>query len=104
MTNPPPIDHRPRFAVGDRVRIDDRDPTVHNRVPAYARGHVGTIVLVADAFGEPEQLAYGRRDAPRRTLYRVRVNSRDLWPDEPPLEGGDALEIEIFEHWLESAS
>lgn len=104
MTNPPPIrpDAAPRFDVGERVRIDDRDSSLHNRVPAYVRGHVGTVVLVARAYGEPERLAYGDRAAPRRPLYRVRLPARDLWPDDD-VPCDDTLDVEIFEHWLERA-
>ncbi|MCH9020756.1 MAG: nitrile hydratase subunit beta [Proteobacteria bacterium] len=91
-----------RFAPGDRVRIAGRDPTVHNRVPRYARGHVGVIERVCGAFGQPELLAYGGDGEPYQTLYRVRLEQTDLWPDyaESPQ---DTLEIEIFEHWLDPA-
>ncbi len=91
-----------RFKPGDRVRIDDRDPPVHNSVPSYVRGHEGVIERVCGAFGQPELLAYGGDGEPFRTLYRVHLKQTDLWPDyaENP---ADTLEIEIFEHWLEPA-
>jgi len=91
-----------RFAPGDRVRIDARDPAVHNRTPHYVRGQVGDIERVCDAYGEPERLAYGDVGAPRRVLYRVRLCQRDLWPEYAGAPD-DVLEIEIFEHWLEPA-
>ena len=92
----------PRFRPGDRVRIDDRDPPVHNRVPRYARGHAGVVERVCGAFGQPELLAYGGDGAPFQHLYRVRLSQPALWPDyaENP---ADTLEIEIFEHWLAPA-
>lgn len=91
-----------RFATGDRVRIDDRAPSVHNRVPRYVRGRTGRIERVCGAFGQPELLAYGSDGRPYQTLYRVHLAQTDLWPDyaESP---DDTLEIEIFEHWLEPA-
>ncbi len=91
-----------RFAPGDRVRIDDRDPRAHNRVPRYVRGRVGVIERVCGAFGQPELLAYGGDGAPLQTLYRVHLKQTDMWPryTESP---HDSLEIEIFEHWLEPA-
>ena len=52
-----------RFQPGDRVRIEDRDPPVHNRVPRYVRGRIGVIERVCGAFGQPELLAYGGADA-----------------------------------------
>ena len=88
-----------RFKVGDRVRIDDRDPPVHHRVPRYVRGHVGVVERLCGAFGQPELLAYGGDGEPAQMLYRVHLKQTDLWPDyaENPT---DTLEIEIFEHWL----
>lgn len=92
----------PRFRVGDRVRIDDRDPPIHNRVPRYVRGREGVIERICGAFGQPEFLAYGGDGEPFQPLYRVHLRQTDLWPDyrESPR---DSLEIEIFEHWLEPA-
>ena len=91
-----------RFQPGDRVRIEDRDPPVHNRVPRYVRGRTGVIERVCGAFGQPELLAYGGDGAPFQMLYRVHLAQTDLWSDyaESP---DDTLEIEIFEHWLEPA-
>ena len=91
-----------RFAPGDRVRIAERDPPAHNRVPRYARGRAGVIERVCGEFGQPELLAYGGGGEPFQTLYRVHLKQADVWPDyaESPR---DTLEIEIFEHWLEPA-
>ena len=36
----------PAFQVGERVRIADRTPPVHHRVPAYVKGHEGVIERV----------------------------------------------------------
>jgi len=37
-----------------------------------------------------------------RSLYKVRFDQRDLWPD---YNGGerDTVELDIYEHWLEKA-
>ncbi len=92
----------PRFDVGDRVRIADRDEDRHNRTPCYVRGKAGVVERVCGAFGEPELLAYGRYGEPSRTLYRVHLAQADIWLDYAEA-AGDTLEIEIFEHWLEPA-
>ncbi len=92
----------PRFKVGDRVRIADRDEDNHNRTPLYVRGKTGVIERVCGAFGQPELLAYGRDGEPFQTLYRVHLAQTDIWPDDAET-AGDTLEIEIFEHWLEPA-
>lgn len=89
---------QPRFAVGTQVRIDDRTEDRHHRVPAYAKGQIGTIAKVCGEHEEPERIAYGETGYPSR-LYRVRLQQTQLWPayDGP---ASDTLDIEIFEHWL----
>ncbi len=91
-----------RFQDGERVRILDRVETRHHRVPAYVKGHMGRIERVCSAYGQPELLATGGSGEPFQTLYRVRLMQTDLWPEYGG-RPGDTLEIEIFEHWLESA-
>jgi len=93
------MDPEPVFRPGDRVRVRKAAPPGHIRTPYYVRGHAGTIERVCGAFGNPEELAYGRSGEPRQPLYRVRFLQRDLWPD---YRGGteDTVEVEIFQHWL----
>jgi nitrile hydratase len=88
-----------RFAPGDGVRVQRRFPPGHVRTPWYCRGKSGKVERICGSFPNPEQLAYGNRDAEREVLYRVSFPSRVLWPD---YEGsaGDRVEIEIYEHWL----
>jgi nitrile hydratase len=89
------------FKVGDRVRVRAADPPGHVRTPYYCRGHVGTVERICGAFPNPEELAYGRPGLPAQPLYRVRFSSVHLWPGyaEDP---ADVVEIEIYQHWLES--
>ena len=91
----------PRFAVGERVRIADRTPPVHHRVPSYAKGHVGVIERICGLHGDPERFIPGDGE-PRQRIYRVRIPQSQLWPDYSGA-AGDKLDIEIFEHWLETA-
>ena len=89
-----------KFAPGDRVRVRERFPPGHVRTPWYCRGKIGEIERICGRFRNPEQLAYGNRDAAQEVLYRVGFASRSLWPGD----GGDErdrVEIEIYEHWLE---
>jgi hypothetical protein len=92
----------PRFALGDLVRIDDRDEPRHHRVPAYVKGKQGSIARICAAHGRPELLATQDDAGPAETLYRVQLAQRDIWPDYQGA-AGDSLEIEIFEHWLATA-
>ncbi len=93
---------KPRFATGARVRISDRSEARHHRVPAYAKGRIGVIERVCGAYGQPELIAYQDSGEPLETLYRVRLKQEDLWSGYDGA-ANDALEIEIFEHWLEPA-
>ena len=90
-----------RFAVGQQVRIADRTPPVHHRVPTYAKGKTGTVERICGVHGDPEKFFPGD-GKPLQRLYRVRISQDQLWVD---YEGNrdDKLEIEIFENWLEEA-
>ena len=92
----------PLFAVGERVRIQERTPPVHHRVPWYVKGKTGVIERVCGEHGEPERFIRGD-GMPRRRLYRVRIPQCDLWPEYA--EGSeDCVDVEIFEHWLEACA
>ena len=91
----------PKFMAGQRVRIADRTPPGHHRVPSYAKGQVGVIERVCGMHGEPEK--YIRGDGkPAQRLYRVSIPQGALWNSYNGTDN-DLLEIEIFEHWLERA-
>ncbi len=98
MSRPAPL-----FTPGTRVRVHERFPPGHVRTPWYCRGKIGEVERICGRFRNPEQLAYGNREATREVLYRVGFASTSLWPDY----GGskhDRVEIEIYEHWLEPVS
>ena len=90
-----------KFSEGQRVRIADRTPPVHHRVPAYAKGRTGIVERVCGRHGEPEKFVRGDGE-PGQRLYRVRIPQHELWNDYAGT-AGDQLEIEIFEHWLEAS-
>jgi nitrile hydratase len=89
-----------RFTPGSAVRVADRPATGHVRTPAYIRGKRGRIERICGAFKNPEELAYGHWEGESIALYRVRFAQSEVWPDyDGPAH--DAIEIEIYEHWLE---
>ena len=92
-----------KLAPGERVRVHERFPPGHVRTPWYCRGQVGEIERICGRFRNPEQLAYGNREAAHEALYRVSFPSRSLWSDYDGSEH-DRVEIEIYEHWLEPAT
>jgi nitrile hydratase subunit beta len=91
------------FAIHDRVRIVDLGKLGHVRTPIYVREKIGVVVRHCGAFENPEERAYGRKGTDRIPIYRVRLRQKDIWPD---YDGGpdDVLEIDIYAHWLKSAS
>ncbi len=93
----------PRFASGARVKVRHADPPGHLRTPWYVRGRSGEIERLCGAFANPEELAYNRAGLPLQPLYRVRFRLSELWPDYEG-QAQDTLEVEIYQHWLESAS
>ena len=91
-----------RFAAGDTVAVKRGNPPGHLRTPWYIRGKRGVVERLCGEFRNPEELAYGRSGEPRRMLYRVRFEQKHVWPDYagPP---GDTIDVELYEHWLETA-
>ena len=96
----PAVEAQARFKPGDRVSVMKAYPLGHIRTPFYIRGHSGVIERFCGAFGNPEELAQQRSGEPKQPLYRVRFRQQDVWPGYRgnPI---DALEVEIFQHWLE---
>ena len=86
------------LAVGTRVRVRMMTPPGHVRTPHYLRGRVGEVERVLGPFHNPERLAYGHAAEPL-PLYRVRFRMGDVW-DQAEMPG-DAVEAEIYAHWLE---
>lgn len=93
---------RPRFSVGERVRVRAVYPLGHVRTPFYVRGRTGVIERICGVFGNPEELAQMRSGEPAQPLYRVRFRQQDLWPDYTG-PAHDVVEVEIYQHWLEPA-
>jgi Nitrile hydratase beta subunit len=89
-----------RFQAGQRVLIPSLPTVGHSRVPGYTRGAIGYIERVLREFLIPEDDAFGRPQGRRRMLYRVRLATRDLWPDYRG-NARDEVQLEIYEHWLE---
>lgn len=89
------------FAPGDHVRIADRSPVGHYRVPTYLRGKRATIEAVIRPAGlNNEEEGFGRNAGEKRHYYRVAIPMAELW-ESYPRSSHDSLHIEIFETWLE---
>ena len=93
------------FSPGETVRVKDDWPETrgpaHIRTPHYLRGHMGRVVRPLGAYPNPEDLAFAR-PAANRALYHVTFPMRDIWPEgNAGQPNGDALLVELYEHWLE---
>ncbi|KRA32523.1 MULTISPECIES: nitrile hydratase subunit beta [unclassified Nocardioides] len=90
---------RPRFKVGDAVRVRPERAAGHTRQPGYTTGKPGTVVGNSGAARFSDARAAGRRSRPQY-VYTVAFDGRDLWGEaaEPDTE----VRIELFESYLEA--
>jgi len=97
----PALGELPIFRLGDRIRIRERSPIGHYRVPTYLRGKRGSVEAVIEpAAVDNEEEGYGRNAGSRRHYYRVAIPMTEIWPDYVG-SPRDGLRIEVFETWLE---
>jgi len=93
----------PRFAPGDAIRVSDRSPIGHYRVPLYLRGKAGTVeAIIRPARVNNEEEGFGRNIGENRHYYRIAIPMTALWPAYRG-SSQDSLRIEVFETWLERA-
>lgn len=93
------------FRPGDAVRTrlparNVRVPGGHTRLPAYAAGHVGRVILCHGGHVLPDTNAHGLGECPE-ALYTVAFAAGDLWGEaEAP---GDEVTLDLWESYLERA-
>jgi nitrile hydratase beta subunit len=90
----------PAFAVGDRVRTRNLHPPGHTRLPRYARGREGVVVLSHGAHVYPDSHAHGRGESPC-PLYTVRFTAREIWGQDA--NARDSVSLDLWEPYLERA-
>lgn len=94
----------PAFAVGDKVRARRPARNVmveggHTRLPNYAAGAVGEIVMSHGAHVFPDSNAHGLGEA-AEPLYAVRFTAQELWGAEA--EGDDEMVLDLWQSYLEA--
>ncbi len=95
-----PVDTPPLFAVGQRVRTRNINPTGHTRLPRYARGKLGVVVGSHGGFVFPDSNARYEGEAPQH-VYTVEFTAAELWgPDGDP---NSDVSIDAWESYLEPA-
>jgi hypothetical protein len=91
----------PMFASGDRIRVKNRSPIGHYRVPQYLRGKLGMVVsLIEPVAVDSEEEGYGRNAGSRLHYYRLAVALAEIW-SEYIGPSSDHLYIDVYETWLE---
>ncbi|SPH18636.1 Low-molecular weight cobalt-containing nitrile hydratase subunit beta [Defluviimonas aquaemixtae] len=93
------------FAAGDKVRarLPARNafvPGGHTRLPAYAAGQIGRVVLAHGAHVLPDSNAHGLGEAPE-PLYTVAFDAAALWGAAE--REGDEVTLDLWESYLERA-
>ncbi len=93
--------HDQLFAVGDAIRVLQRSPVGHYRVPIYLRGKSGSVEAVIEPTGiDNEEEGFGRNSGVRRHYYRIAIPMDQVW-SEYVGRPQDGLRIEVYETWLE---
>jgi hypothetical protein len=95
------LGEEPLFHPGDQIRVLNRSPIGHYRVPTYLRGKAGMIEsVIAPAGIDNEEEGYGRNAGMKLHYYRIAVPMTEIWPHYVG-SPRDSLLIEVFETWLE---
>jgi nitrile hydratase beta subunit len=93
--------HPARYALGGKVRTVDVIPSHHTRLPAYARGKVGSIERIHGAHVFPDSNASGLGESPQ-WLYTVAFDAKELW-GEQEADQRATISVDAFEPYLEPA-
>ena len=98
----PALHETPAFRPGDRVRVIQRFPIGHYRVPLYLRGKTGVVEKLVQPAIDNEEEGFGLNAGEKRYYYRIAFSMSEIWADYAGARQ-DHLYIEVFETWLEVA-
>ena len=90
----------PRFKRGQRVRARNIHPAGHTRLPRYARGKSGVVVLDRGVWVFPDTNAHQHGEKPQH-VYSVRFAAREIWGDQASRR--DAIYVDMWNDYLEPA-
>ncbi|MBY0610977.1 MAG: nitrile hydratase subunit beta [Beijerinckiaceae bacterium] len=97
----PALQETPIFQPGQHVRVLERFPLGHYRVPLYLRGRIGGVERLVLPAIDNEEEGFGLNAGVKRHYYRIAVPMSDIWTDYAG-SSRDQLYIEVFETWLEA--
>jgi hypothetical protein len=70
------------FQPGGAVKVMNRSPIGHYRVPIYLRGKRGVVQKVIEPMQlDNEREGYGQNGGDKRHYYRIAFSLGELWPD-----------------------
>ncbi|MGI9350746.1 MAG: nitrile hydratase subunit beta [Rhizobiaceae bacterium] len=87
----------PAFEVGEVVKTVNINPLGHTRLPSYARGKTGEIVLVHGCHVFPDANARGEGENPN-WLYAVAFDAVELFGNDA--EPGNKVMVDCWEPYL----
>ena len=88
------------FTQGAEVRCLNIHPRGHTRLPRYVRGRCGVVKKDYGVFVFPDANAEGNGPAGQH-LYNVEFAAQALWG--PQAHGGDSVNLDLWEAYLEPA-
>lgn len=88
-----------RFVVGDAVRVLNKNPEGHTRMPRYTRGKVGTIVIDHGVFVTPDTVVHGKGEQPQH-VYTVSFTPVELWGQGASQT--DTIRVDLWDDYLEA--
>ena len=91
----------PLFKIGDHVRTLPAPLPHHCRLPAYAAGCIGRVVLSHGNHVFPDSNARFNGEAPE-PLYTVEFSAATLWGDTAEA-AGDGMSLDLWQSYLEPA-
>ena len=94
------VEAEPFFAIGDEVVTGRDSPRGHTRLPRYARGRRGRIVLHHGAHVLPDASAHDLGECPEH-LYTVRFEAGELWGEDA--DGRGCVHLDLWERYLSPA-
>jgi len=94
---------KPKFKVGDTVRIKNLPDIFYTRTQMYTRGATAVVSRLVYESPPAENESWDNTELVE-WFYSLVFKQKDLWPDYP---GGayphDTVETELSERWLEKA-
>lgn len=91
---------KPEFSVGDRVQTLVINPKGHTRLPRYARGKIGTVMIVHGCHVFPDTNAKGEGEYPQ-WLYSISFDAQSLFGTDA--EVGNVVNVDCWEPYLDRA-